>query len=104
MELADRDGPLRAACAVESGAIEAGRYRFRLLLHRGEKGGGPVVRVELESGASFDVAPSDGGESPFVWSRPFEVDLPAGVLRFRIRSLVKATVHVEAFRLECDCE
>lgn len=89
---------------VESGAIEAGQYKFRLLLHRGEKGGGPVVRVELESGASFDVAPSDGGEGPFVWSRPFEVDLPAGVLRFRIRSLVKATVHVEAFRLECDCE
>jgi subtilase family serine protease/flagellar hook assembly protein FlgD len=89
---------------VESGAIEAGRYKFRLLLHRGEKGGGPVVRVELESGASFDVAPSDGGGGPFVWSRPFEVDLPAGVLRFRIRSLVKATVHVEAFRLECACE
>jgi len=43
-------------------------------------------------------------EGPFVWSRPVDVDVPAGVFRFRMRSLVKATVHVEAFRLECDCE
>jgi len=92
---------------VESGAVAAGRYLFRLLLHRGQgekTGGGPVVRVELESGASFAVSPGDGGKGPFVWSRPFEVDVPAGVFRFRIRSLVKATVHVEAFRLECECE
>jgi hypothetical protein len=81
---------------IESPAVAAGRYRFRLLLHQGG-----AVRVALQNGQSFDVAPTGGG---FTWSRPVDVYLPAGVFRFRIRSLVNATVHVEAFRLECDCE
>ncbi len=85
---------------VEAGPVEAGRYRFQLLLHRGEK----KVRVELESGAGFDVEAKGKGKGPFVWSHPFEIELPSGVLRFRIRSRETAVVHVEAFRLECDCE
>jgi hypothetical protein len=33
-----------------------------------------------------------------------EVELPGGVTGFRIRSLIHARVHVEAFRLEPVCE
>jgi hypothetical protein len=63
------------------------------------------VRVEFDSGQSFDV-PNDGPreDEPFSWSEPVEVELLGGVTGFRIRSLIHARVHVEAFRLEPVCE
>ncbi len=111
---------------VETPSVEAGTYRFRVLLHPGERAKEPVIRVELDSGTSFDVAADRDGEDdvhgdrdhgdrgddnddnddngPFSWSHGFDVELPSGVTTFRIRSLVKSTVFIEAFRLEPSCK
>jgi subtilase family serine protease/flagellar hook assembly protein FlgD len=89
---------------VETPSLEGGSYELRLLLHQGKRDGRPVVRVSLESGASFDVS-TLGTEAvePFFWSEPHLVALPPGVSRFQIRSLIQAPVAVEAFRLVPEC-
>src|SRR3990172_1845798 len=91
--------------SVQTPVLEGGRYRFRLLLHPGKRHGAPVVRVEFDSGPVFDVS-NDGprAAAPFSWSEPVEVELIGGVTGFRIRSLIHARMHVEAFRLEPVCE
>jgi hypothetical protein len=92
------------ALLVETPPLEGGRYELRLLLHQGRRDGEPVVRVSLESGESFDVSPL-GTEAvePFFWSEPHSVEVPPGVTRFQIRSLIQAPVAVEAFRLVPEC-
>ena len=89
---------------IETPPLEGGSYEIRLLLHQGQRDGRPVVRVELESGASFDVS-ALGSEAvePFFWSEPHRAEFPPGVSRFQIRSLIQAPVAVEAFRLVPEC-
>jgi hypothetical protein len=83
--------------------LDGGSYRFQLLLgrhlwHR------PRVRVVFPSGEFYELSPqgkwNPKGPKRFVWSQPITVTLPSGVNTFRIVSVDKKRVQVEAFRFE----
>jgi hypothetical protein len=88
---------------VQTHELDGGSYRFQLLLgrhlwHR------PRVKVVFWSGEFYELRPqgewNPKGPKRFVWSQPITVTLPRGANAFRIVSIVKGRVHVEAFRFE----
>ena len=92
---------------VQTPELEGGIYQFQLLLNEySDKK--PVVRVELSTGESFELGlPSTKGRQhhkEFVWSDEVSVILPAGISAFRVVSIAKRHVFIEAFRLTASCQ
>ncbi len=94
-----KDGALHA----QTPELEGGSYRFQLLLGRHLRQQ-PRIKVIFPSGEFYALRPqgewNPKGPKRFVWSQPITVTLPSGVSTFRILSVVKERVQVEAFRLE----
>jgi hypothetical protein len=89
---------------VETPELAAGLYRFQLLLER--RTPQPArVKVTFPNNQIFEISAGPGfPNQDFAWSEPIPVSLPAGMSRFRIESVEKTPVHLEAFRLEPRCE